>query len=66
MDNLLTRYLNLIVLAGVLAAQIIGLGVQIKREDGMHSTRLIRIWTVSLITPFERIIVRSQTGVHNI
>jgi rod shape-determining protein MreC len=66
MDNLLTRYLNLIVLAGVLAAQIIGLGVQIKREDGMHSTRLVRIWTVSLITPFERIIVRSQTGVHDI
>jgi rod shape-determining protein MreC len=66
MDNLLTRYLNLIVLAGVLAAQIIGLGVQIKREDGMHSTRLVRIWTVSLITPFERIIVRSQTGMHDI
>lgn len=66
MDNLLTRYLNLIVLAGVLAAQIIGLGVQIKREEGMHSTRLVRIWTVSLITPFERIIVRTQTGAHDV
>jgi rod shape-determining protein MreC len=66
MDNLLSRYLNLIVLAGVLSAQIIGLGVQIKREDGMHSTRLVRVWTVSLITPFERIIVRTQGSVRDV
>lgn len=66
MDNLLTRYLNLVVLAGVLSAQIIGLGVQIKREDGLHSTRLVRVWTVTIITPVERAIVWTQTAVRGV
>lgn len=46
-----SRHKSLTLLAGVLAAQLVLLAVQIKREN---QVRLIRVWTVELISPFQR------------
>ena len=46
-----SRHRSLALLAGVLLAQILMLAVQIKRDS---RGRLIRVWVVSLVTPFER------------
>ena len=56
------RYRNFNVLAAVIAIQVVGLAVQVKRSTEDHSTRLIRLWAVSTVTPFEKAIVRIQTG----
>jgi len=45
------RHRSLALLAGVLLAQVMLLAVQIKRES---RGRLIRVWAVSAVTPFER------------
>lgn len=54
MESVLGRYKNLIVLVGVLFAQVLGLAVQVKRTTDTQSSRLIRIWAVSSVTPFEK------------
>lgn len=46
-----SRHRSLALLAGVLLAQILMLAVQIKRDS---RGRLIRVWAVSTVTPFER------------
>ena len=51
MDTFLGRYRNLIVLAAILFAQIIGLAVQVRRPSDEGETRLIRLWAVSAVTP---------------
>ena len=55
MESVLGRYKNLIVLVGVLFAQVLGLAVQVKRTTDTESTRLIRIWAVDSVTPFEKV-----------
>src|SRR5271167_816881 len=62
--DVLGRYRNLIVLVGVLFAQILGLAVQVKRTTDSEPTRLIRIWAVGAVTPVERALVwvESSTG----
>ena len=45
------RHKSLTLLAGVLLAQVLLLAVQIKRDS---RGRLIRVWAVSTVTPFER------------
>lgn len=55
MESVLGRYKNLIVLVGVLFAQVLGLAVQVKRTTDTESTRLIRIWAVDAVTPFEKV-----------
>jgi rod shape-determining protein MreC len=62
MENLMGRYRNFNVLAAVIAIQVVGLAVQVKRSTEDHSTRLIRLWAVSTVTPLEKGIVRIQTG----
>src|SRR5215831_2647722 len=62
MENFFSRYKNPLVLMAVLFIQIVALATQIKRPDGTMasssgSTRLIRVWTVNTITPFERALV---------
>jgi rod shape-determining protein MreC len=47
-----TRHKSLTLLAGVVVAQILLLAVQIKREG---QVRLIRVWTVELISPLQRV-----------
>jgi rod shape-determining protein MreC len=66
METVLGRYRNLTILVGVLFLQVLGLAVQVKRSGDASSTRLIRIWAVDLITPFERGLVWAQNGTGNL
>jgi rod shape-determining protein MreC len=66
MESVLGRYRNLTILVGVLFLQLLGLAVQVKRSPGAENTRLIRIWAVDLITPFERGLVWVQHGSGNL
>lgn len=54
MDNLLTRHRNVSILVAVLFAQVLGLAVQVKRASSGEDTRLVRIWAVEFVTPFEK------------
>ena len=62
MENLLHRYRNVSILVGVLFAQVLGLAIQVRRTNGDESSRLIRVWAVSAITPLEKGIVWLQKG----
>lgn len=64
MESVLSRYRNLIVLVAVLFVQVLGLAMQVKRGTDSQDTRLIRIWTVGALSPFERSLVwlRNSTG----
>jgi len=46
-----SRHKSLVLLAGVIVLQVLMLAVQIKRES---QGRLIRVWTVGAVSPFER------------
>ena len=62
MENFFIRYKNPLVLMAILFVQVVALATQVKRE-GPHAsansggTRLIRVWTVTAITPFEKAVV---------
>ncbi|HTP68334.1 MAG TPA: rod shape-determining protein MreC [Dongiaceae bacterium] len=64
MESVLGRYRNLIVLVAVLFAQVLGLAVQVKRATDSEPTRLIRVWAVGAVTPFEETLhwLQSSTG----
>jgi len=69
MDTFMGRYRNVSILAAAVFIQLIGLAYQIRKQtskDPQESSRLIRVWTISAITPFEKIIVRLQTGTANL
>jgi rod shape-determining protein MreC len=66
MENLLTRHRNLSVLAVVLFIQVFGLAVQVKRSNDPQQTRLIRLWAVAAITPFEQAIVHAEGAVYGV
>jgi rod shape-determining protein MreC len=66
METVLGRYRNLTILVGVLFLQILGLAVQVKRSPDAENTRLIRIWAVEAITPFERGLVWVQNSSNNL
>jgi rod shape-determining protein MreC len=68
MESVLGRYRNLIILVGVLFLQVLGLATQVKRNGGNDAehTRLIRIWMVGTITPFERGVVWVENGTGNL
>jgi rod shape-determining protein MreC len=66
MESVLGRYRNLTILVGVLFLQILGLAVQVKRSGDVENTRLIRIWAVGTITPFERGLVWAHNGSRNL
>src|SRR5579872_266087 len=69
MESVLGRYRNLIILVGVLFLQVLGLAVQVKRGNSNteeKDTRLIRIWAVGAISPFERGIVWIQNSSGNV
>jgi rod shape-determining protein MreC len=63
MENLITRYRNVTILVVVLFAQVLGLAVQVKRSTDNESSRLIRIWAINMLAPFEKGIVWFQGGV---
>lgn len=59
MENLIHRHRNATTLVAVLFLQILALAIQIKRpadpaNPEAGSTRLIRVWVVTALTPFER------------
>ncbi len=65
MENFFSRYKNPLVLMLVLFIQVVGLATQVKRSESAKPSdgggpRLIRVWTVSIITPFEK--AASGTG----
>jgi rod shape-determining protein MreC len=62
MENLIARYRNVTILVAVLFAQVLGLAVQVKRGAEGEPTRLIRIWAVTAVSPFEKAIVWFQHG----
>src|SRR5580698_3629693 len=67
MESVLGRYRNLVILVGVLFLQVLGLAMQVKRAgNDAENTRLIRIWVVGALTPFERILVWGQNGTSNL
>src|SRR4029077_2683712 len=47
-----SRHRSLVLLAGVIVLQVLLLAVQIKRDS---QGRLIRVWTVGAVSPFERV-----------
>jgi rod shape-determining protein MreC len=66
MESVLGRYRNLTILVGVLFLQVLGLAVQVKRSADAENTRLIRVWAVGAITPFERGLIWVQNGTNNL
>jgi rod shape-determining protein MreC len=66
MENLISRYRNLTILAILLFAQVLGLAIQVKRSSENTPTRLIRIWAVDSVTPFEKVIVWVQNSTRNL
>ncbi|HEY4842511.1 MAG TPA: rod shape-determining protein MreC [Terriglobales bacterium] len=66
MESVLGRYRNLIVLVGVLFAQVLGLAIQVKRTTPSEPTRLIRIWAVGAVAPLEKALVWTQSSTSNI
>jgi rod shape-determining protein MreC len=73
MESFFDRYKNPLVLMGVLFVQIVLLATQVKRPDPKNptsgSTRLIRVWAVTVVTPIERAFVGTghffRNGWHN-
>src|SRR5579872_5329574 len=74
MESFFGRYKNPLVLMAALFIQIIGLATQVKRPSDPKApnspgTRLIRVWTVTAFTPFERAFVGTshffRNGWHN-
>jgi rod shape-determining protein MreC len=66
MESVLGRYRNLTILVGILFLQVLGLAIQVKRSSENESTRLIRIWAVNAVTPFEKGIVWAQHSSSNL
>jgi rod shape-determining protein MreC len=59
MESFLNRYRNITVLLLVIFAQLVLLAVQVKNDKDM---RMIRVWTVTAITPVARIIEGVRGG----
>jgi rod shape-determining protein MreC len=66
MESLITRYRNVSILVAILFAQVLGLAVQVRRSPDSESTRLIRVWAVAAVTPFEKAIVWTQSSFSNL
>jgi rod shape-determining protein MreC len=72
MESLLNRYRNITVLLLVIFAQLVLLAVQVKNDQDV---RIIRVWTVSAVTPVARVVewlrggsigfVRNYITLHN-
>jgi len=63
----MSRYRNVSILVAILFVQVLGLAVQVKRRSGAdESTRIIRLWTVSAVTPLEKALVWCQNGLGNL
>jgi rod shape-determining protein MreC len=59
MESFLNRYRNITVLLLVIFAQLILLAVQVKNDNDM---RMIRVWTVTAVTPVARLVEAVRGG----
>ena len=66
MESVIKRHWNLAILVVVLFVQLMALAYQVKRPAQQGSPRLIRVWAVSAITPFEKAVVHSADWVSDI
>jgi rod shape-determining protein MreC len=66
MENVLKRHWNATIVTAVLFVQMMGLAYQVKRPTEHGPIRLIRLWAVSAITPFEKIFVHSVDWTSNV
>ena len=66
METFIGRYRNVTILTALLFGQILALAIQVQRPTENRSTRLIRIWAVSAVTPLEKGIVGLQSGTGNL
>ena len=68
MESFVVRYRNLLVLLVLLVAQILGLAMQVRRAgsgqtgDG-SSVRLIRLWANGIVSPPERVLHHTGSGI---
>src|SRR3569833_2919277 len=67
MESFVVRYRNLLVLLALLVAQILGLAMQVRRAisgqgDGQDG-RLIRLWAIGIVTPPEKILHNTGSGI---
>src|SRR5215469_2486916 len=65
METILGRYKNLIVLAVRWLAQIIVLAMQVRRPGQEGEVRLIRVWAIGTVTPFEKAVIHTQKWFHD-
>ena len=74
MESFFTRFRNPLVLIVLVMAQIIALAVQVQKPGGQSDvgesadqgkTMLLRRWTVAIVTPFERILHGSGSGMRH-
>lgn len=72
MESFFVRYRNLLVLLALLAAQILGLAIQVRRTATGQATvnshdsqgvQLIRLWANAVVSPPERAVQTSKSGV---
>jgi rod shape-determining protein MreC len=66
MESFIGRYRNVSILAALLFGQVLALAIQVQRPTENRSSRLIRIWAVSAVTPLEKGIVGLQSGAGNL
>jgi rod shape-determining protein MreC len=70
MESFVVRYRNLLVLLVLLVAQILGLAMQVRRSNGGQgdgqSVRLIRLWANGIVSPPERVLHNTGSGVSGI
>jgi rod shape-determining protein MreC len=62
MDTFLNRHKNLMALVIVLMGQIMGLAMQVKINSQQGGMSLMRLWSISAITPFEKFLVHGKSG----
>ena len=66
----MSRYKNILFLVTVLVAQIIGLAVQVRRPNpngaDAPAVRLIRYWAISLMSPPEKVLHGSGSGLRGL
>lgn len=72
MDNFFIRYRNETFLVAILFLQVIGLATQVRVPTNAmagadpRGTRLIRVWAVGLVVPFQKLFVYSGSGLRNV
>lgn len=71
MESFFSRFKNVLFLIAVLLAQTVALATQVhrladpERPDGQH-VRLVRLWGLALISPFERLFSATGHGVRGV